>query len=102
MRRLPLTALIPVGIVAALCMSACSPSESDFKQEGEKFLEGSEVERALGFKLTGATCEQPASKSVGTIYTCTATAPDGTIWDFEIEITGDREITVQDGAPREG
>lgn len=93
MRRV---ALLPAS-AALVGLAACSASTTDFKQEGEKFLQSDEVADNVGFSFTDADCEEPANTDKGTTYTCTAVDNEGDTWEFTIEITGDNELTVVDG-----
>ena len=81
---------------------ACSAGATDFVREGETYLESDEMARAAGYRLLGARCQTPASVALGTMYQCTATDERGYTWLFDLEITGSRELTVQDVAPAPG
>ena len=85
--------------VAAWGLVACGTESGDFVREGERFLESDEMARAAGYRLVGARCQEPASVAVGTRYQCSATDERGFAWVFDLEITGDRELTVQDVTP---
>ena len=87
------------AVVAGSILAGCSTEPADFVREGERFLESDEMARAAGYRLVGARCEQPTSVAVGTLYQCTATDERGFAWVFELEITGGRELTVQDVMP---
>lgn len=86
--------IAPASLVV---LAACSASTTDFKQEGEKFLESDEVADNVGYTFTDASCEEPPNTDQGTTYTCTAVDNEGDTWEFTIEITGDNELTVVDG-----
>jgi hypothetical protein len=92
-RIIPATAVI----VVAGMLSGCSTSPQDFKTEGEKFLQSPELAQEAGYTFSRAQCEEPASTTVGTRFTCTATDNDGDDWEFVVEITGERELTVISG-----
>jgi hypothetical protein len=92
--RIPPTSAVILGVVA---LSACSTTPSNFKTEGEKFLQSPELAQEAGYTFGRAQCEQPASTTVGTQFTCTATDNDGDDWEFVVEITGERELTVVSG-----
>lgn len=77
--------------------SGCSTSPEDFKTEGETFLQSPELAQEAGYKFSNAQCEEPSSTSVGSTFSCTATDNDGDNWEFVIEITGERELTVVSG-----
>jgi hypothetical protein len=84
-----------VGAPALLI--GCSTSPSDFKSEGEEFLQSPELAKEAGYKFSRAECEDPPSTTIGTQFACTATDNDGDDWEFIIEITGERELTVVSG-----
>lgn len=92
-----------MAVVSAMAVGAaltgCGTEPADFVREGERFLESDEMARAAGYRLVGARCEQPNTVAVGTLYQCTATDERGFAWVFELEITGGRELTVQDVMP---
>lgn len=91
--------IVPMAAVILVVgtLSACTTSPQDFKAEGEKFLQSPELAQEAGYKFSRAKCEEPASTSVGSQFTCTATDNDGDDWEFVIEITGERELTVISG-----
>jgi hypothetical protein len=91
-------AILVVAAVVTLT-AACSAAPTDFVREGERFLESDEMTRAAGYRMLGARCETPDSVVVGTVYRCRATDERGYSWVFAVEITGSRELTVQDVAP---
>lgn len=78
-------------------LAACSTSPKNYKSEGEKFLESDELAKSAGYHYKYALCDQPQSIQVGTQYSCIATDNDDNSWEFIIEITGDRELTVVEG-----
>ena len=90
-----------IGAVALVGVAACSPDATDFKKEGEDFIESSGFREELGTDVftsegnfTDAVCEEPENTDVGTRYICTATSPDGEALTIPIEITGKRELSV--------
>ena len=93
------TLIAIAGIAAIAGFAACSPDSTDFKSEGEDFLEDTDgdVASGTGFTFSDADCEKPSSTDEGTTYDCTATDDEGDVWDFSIEITGERELTVISG-----
>lgn len=84
---------------AVAVLGACSADKTDFKDQAAKFIEGDKVAEQAGSKFTDAECVEPASTDTGETFTYTATAEDGTVWDFDLEITGDNEFTVTAGTP---
>ncbi|MFM1751703.1 MAG: hypothetical protein RL119_665 [Actinomycetota bacterium] len=93
-RRAP---LIFVGVFALSALVSCSTTSQDFKSEGEKFLESPDLAQEAGYTFSNAICQQPTAVSPGTQYSCTATDNDGDDWEFLIEITGERSLTVISG-----
>ena len=77
--------------------AACSTTPKNYKSEGEKFLESEDLAKSAGYRYKYALCDQPQSIQVGTQYACIATDNDDNSWEFIIEITGDRELTVVEG-----
>lgn len=95
-RRVGLTTIVMVTLWWA---TGCGTDPGDFVREGERFLESDEMAKAAGYRLVGARCEEPTSVAVGTLYQCSASDERGFAWVFELEITGNRELTVQDVMP---
>ncbi len=93
MKRLLLPA---IGAIALLGFAACSPDSTDFKSEGEDFIEDDDGDLAqnYGYTFADAACEKPDNTDEGTVYTCTAVDNEGDTWDFSVEITGERELTA--------
>ena len=77
--------------------AACSTTPKNYKSKGEKFLESEDLAKSAGYRYKYALCDQPQSIQVGTQYACIATDNDDNSWEFIIEITGDRELTVVEG-----
>lgn len=89
---------IAVSVLSCvLLMTACSTSPKNYKSEGEKFLESVDLAKSAGYRYKYALCDQPQTIQVGTQYACIATDNDDNSWEFIIEITGDRELTVVSG-----
>ncbi len=96
---------IPIAAgLAILGAAACSPDESDFKDDAQGFIEDDdgEVESQVGLALSDASCEDPPSTEEGTTFACTAVGDNGTTYDFTVEITGDNEYRVSGGTPASG
>ncbi len=71
---------------ALLAVAGCSADAKDFKEQGEKFIEGDEVRERFGMvRMSDAECQEPASTDKDTTYTCTATGSDANTWGFTIE-----------------
>ncbi|MBM3799937.1 MAG: hypothetical protein FJW18_07680 [Actinobacteria bacterium] len=83
--------------VGVMLMAACSASPADYRKETEKYLESDSLADEAGYRFSEAVCEQPSSENEGTQFSCSAVDNDGDEWEFIVEITGDREITVVDG-----
>lgn len=103
-----LTAFV-IAVAATVGLAACSRDSGDFKDAAEDFIESNDDEFLLSINETlqagddppdedvefdEATCEEPESTDVGTEYACTATDNADTIWDFDVEITDDDELTL--------
>lgn len=109
MRRSTIVALMAGGVAGSVVLlGACSADEKDFKDEGESYIESDDftgaLEDSIGVTVvfSEASCEQPSSTDVGTTYQCTATGDDGVDYTFEVQITGDNELTVQNIDPVPG
>ena len=89
--------LILLGVFGLSILVSCSTTAQDFKSEGEKFLESPDLSQEAGYMFSNAICQQPTTVSPGTQYSCTATDNDGDDWEFLIEITGERSLTVISG-----
>lgn len=76
-----------------------APTVEDFQKEAEEFLLTDDVAEQTGVSLVQAKCDLPSSTTDGTTFACRAVTDDTTTWEFNIEITGGDELTVQDGAP---
>ncbi len=97
---MPTTRKLRIAISVLGCISlmvACSTSPKNYKTEGEKFLESEDLAKSAGYRYKYALCDQPQTIQVGTQYACIATDNDDNSWEFIIEITGDRELTVVSG-----
>lgn len=75
-----------------LLLTACSPDEADFQKRAAQFI-SDEISEQLELD-SEVDCEAPASTDVGTTFTCTAKAADGTRYQYTAEITGDSNLTV--------
>lgn len=78
-------------------LASCNASSGDYRREAEKYLESDDLAKEAGYKFDQAVCEQPESDVVGVQFSCTATDNDGDDWEFIVEITGSRAITVISG-----
>ena len=83
--------LLTVAAGAAL-FAGCSADKTDFKKTAEKTIQD-EAKKQLDITVT-AVCDEPTATKVGTTFTCTATATDGTVYNFTAEITKSNEVTV--------
>ena len=94
----PRTILLLCSALSLVALTAaCSTTPKNYKSEGEKFLESEDLAKSAGYRYKYALCDQPQSIQVGTQYACIATDNDDNSWEFIIEITGDRELTVVEG-----
>ncbi len=89
-----------IGAAAVITLVGCS-STTAFKDQAADFLEeDDQVESTLGQKFVDATCEEPENTDVGTLFSCTATGDsDGVEYVFGMEITADKEFTLQSAEP---
>ena len=85
------------GASIPLVIVGCSASEGDFRREAEKYLESESLAEEAGYRFSGATCDEPSSTNEGAEFACTAVDNEGDSWEFVVQITGDREITVTEG-----
>ena len=91
MRRLTAAA----AAAAVVLLVACSPDAGDFQEEAEKYIESRGFSEGAGLlRYSEADCEEPESTAEDTRYACTATAEDGSVWQFDVEITGDTNLRV--------
>ena len=76
-----------------------APDDGDFQTDAESFIEddGGDVEAQLGVALDEATCENPGTSDVGTVFSCTAVGDDGQTYEFTVEITGEDSYEVGGG-----
>jgi hypothetical protein len=88
MRTMVAAALAATGLL----LVGCSPNEGDFQQKAAEVV-GDEIRQQLDLD-SEVDCEAPSSTDVGTTFTCTAKAADGTRYEFIAEITGDSDLTV--------
>jgi hypothetical protein len=96
--KYPRKILLLCGALSVVALTAaCSTTPKNYKSEGEKFLESEDLAKSAGYRYKYALCDQPQSIQVGTQYACIATDNDDNSWEFIIEITGDRELTVVEG-----
>ncbi len=79
--------------------SVFGPDDGDFQSDAETFIEedDGDVEAQLGVALDEATCEDPGSSDVGTVFSCTAVGDDGQTYEFTVEITGENRYEVGGG-----
>lgn len=85
---------------AALPTFDFSKDGSDFQENAEEFIEGTEVATQAGTTFTDAECTEPDKIEVGHTFTCTAVDADNATWDFNLEVTGPNSYEITDGAPR--
>ena len=82
-----------VAVVAACgLLAACSADAVDYRNAAEKVARET-VEGLIPGDAT-ADCGEPDSTDVGTVFDCTGTAVDGTVYTFSAEITKEKEVTV--------
>jgi hypothetical protein len=87
------TLLVGLGAAAVLLAACSSPDETDFRDAASGVIEGDLADN-LSIEALEATCEDPSSKDVGTMFTCTATTPEGDELTFNAEIRDDEQVFV--------
>lgn len=87
------TARTLIAAVAAgtFALVACSAGSTDFKDAAEKAIKSDNG--GLG-KGSTATCEKPSSTAVGTTFSCTGTAADGTVYAITAKIDKKDHVVV--------
>jgi hypothetical protein len=83
-----------LGAAAALLVTSCSSSTTDYRQDAVKAIE-SETQRTLGLGELTATCDEPSSKDVGTTFACTATTADDQTVTLNAQIQSGKQVSVQ-------
>jgi hypothetical protein len=89
--------------VAAATVVACGgpPSAGDYASGGEDFIGGGldgQAERA-GISFAEPSCDDPPATTVGTIFNCTATGSDGTVYTFTVTIVGRNRMELVSEPP---
>jgi hypothetical protein len=80
--------------LAALTLSACSASETDFKEDAEKLINDDDG-KELQIDFDQASCEEPASTETGSTFSCTAVGEDGQTYTFTGTITDKNKYSIQ-------
>lgn len=88
---------VVLTVVLVTALAACSADPADYRKETEKYLESDSLAKEAGYQFSEAVCEVPSSERKGTQFSCSAVDNEGDKWEFIVEITGDREVTVVDG-----
>jgi hypothetical protein len=83
-----------LGAVAALLVTSCSSSTTDYQALAVKLIQG-ELQDTLSIGDLAAECEEPSSKEVGTTFACTATTPDDRTITFTADIREGKKVNVQ-------
>ena len=88
---------------AAVTLVACggAPSASDYSSGGEDFISGGldgQAERA-GLSFSEPQCDDPPATAVGTVFDCTATGSDGTVYTFTVTIVGRNRMELVSEPP---
>jgi hypothetical protein len=84
---------VGLGAAAVLLAACSSPDRADFRDAATEDIENAKSE-SLGIEGLDATCEDPTSKEVGTIFACTASTPNGEELTFIAEIRDGNEVLV--------
>ena len=85
-------AALAATALGALALSACSADEVDYTSAAEEVARET-VESLVPGEAT-ASCGDPDSTKVGTMFDCTGTGADGSSYTFSAEITKEKEVTV--------
>lgn len=89
--------------VAVAIFAACggAPSAGDYSTGAADFItEGldGQAERA-GLTFADPACDDPPATSTGTIFSCTATGSDGTVYTFTVTIVGRNRMDLVSEPP---
>jgi hypothetical protein len=76
-----------------LLVASCSASTTNYKDAATKVIQG-QLQSELGMGDLSATCEEPASKDVGTTFDCTADTPKGDTITLTAEIQKGKKVFV--------
>lgn len=88
------TLWVGLGAAAALLVTSCSASKTDYKEAAVNVIQG-KLQDTLGIGDLAGECEDPASNDVGTTFACTATTPDDRTITFTAEIQDGKTVNVQ-------
>ena len=90
-------------VAGALLATACSNSGPvDFGRSAEKFIQGSTVEKKANTTFTNASCSEPAAVKAGENFNCTATAADGSTWEFQMVVKDAHNFELISGGKAPG
>jgi hypothetical protein len=95
------TLLLPLAAGTALVACGGAPSAGDYASRGEDFitdgLDG-QAERA-GISFAEPQCDDPPATTTGTIFSCTASGSDGSVYTFTVTIVGRNRMELVSEPP---
>jgi hypothetical protein len=95
--------VVGVAVAGAVVLSACgNTGPVDFGKSAERFIQSDKVEKQAKTTFTNATCTQPADRTAGSKFTCTATAADGTTWNFDMVVKDAHNFELISGGKAPG
>lgn len=94
------SALIALAAAAALVTACSADGPVDFGRSAEGFIQSSKVEKSANTTFTNASCGEPSAPKAGQKFSCTATAKDGSTWQFELVVKDARNFQLITGKPQ--
>jgi hypothetical protein len=85
---------VPLVASTALLVG-CFTTSADYQHDAEKFIDTAVADR-VQVDFVSVACEQPRTQDVGEHFPCTAVDSDGGDWEFDVEISGKNEFTVNE------
>ena len=87
--------------LAALAACGGAPSAGDYADRAADFiadgLDGQAEQAGLSF--AEPSCDDPPATSTGTVFTCTASGSDGTVYTFTVTIVGRNDMDLVSEPP---
>ena len=94
---MPLRRLFPLaGLAAAAVACGGAPTAGDYADGAEDFItDGLDGQaEAAGVTFSDPACDDPPETSTGTVFTCTATGSDGTVYTFSVTVVGRNDMQL--------
>ena len=91
--------LIPLAVLTAAGLAACSADAGDFASHAEKLIDeddDGDLANQLGVDFDGTVCTDPVDTDKDTSFTCTSNGDDGNTWLFTATITGGSDYQIVD------